>query len=338
MAAGFFDEQLRLEQLSKMGDSLEILNKHIDFELFRKTLESAFTVVDHRKGGRPCFDRVMMFKALVLKSTYNLSFEKLEYHIKDRLSFQRFLGLTLSDRVPDGNTVWDFNEALTKEGIIDQVFILLNEQLGAKGLIINNGSIVDASIVDAPIQRNTREENKQIKVGATPSDWTEPKKRQKDIDAAWTKKRNRSRYGYKNHIKVDKGSKLITNFEVTDASVHDSQLLNELLEDSDTRHQLYADSAYRSTEIEETLKEKRITSRIHHKAYKNKPLTEEQKRTNKSKSKVRARVEHIFGDISQSMTKVIVRQIGLIRNTSAITMFNICYNMRRSSYLQSKTD
>jgi len=337
MAAGFFDEQFRLEQLSKMGDPLEILNEHIDFESFREVLESAFPEVDKGKGGRPPYDRVMMFKTLVLKSTYNLSFEKLEYHIKDRLSFQRFLGLTLADRVPDGNTVWDFNEALTNQGIIDQIFILFNDQLKTKGLIMNNGSLVDASIVNAPIQRNTRKENEQLKEGTTPSDWSKHKDRQKDKDAAWTKKHNVSRYGYKNHIKADKGSKLITNFEVTDASVHDSQVLNELLEDSDSHHELYADSAYRGTEIEETLKEKKIVSRIHHKAYRNKPLTEKQKRTNRNKSKVRARVEHIFGDISQSMTKVIVRQIGLVRNTAAITLFNICYNMRRSSYLQSKT-
>jgi len=82
MASGFFDEQFRLEQLSKMGDPLVMLNKHVDFELFRSKLEEHFPKRDKSKGGRPSFDRVMMFKALVLKSTYNLSFDKLEYHIK----------------------------------------------------------------------------------------------------------------------------------------------------------------------------------------------------------------------------------------------------------------
>jgi len=337
MASGFFDEQFRLEQLSKMGDPLEILNMHVEFESFRTKLESIFPEKDKSKGGRPPFDRVMMFKALLLKSSYNLSFEKLEYHIKDRLSFQRFLGLTLADRVPDANTFWDFNEALTKEGVIDGIFVLLRKQLVAKGLIMHNGSIVDASIVNAPIQRNSQKENKIIKEGKHPSDWTDNKKSQKDKDAAWTKKHNISRYGYKNHIKVDKGSKLITNFEVTDASVHDSQVLIELLEESDSHHELYADSAYRSEEIEKELKARKIRSRIHKKGYRNKPLEDKDKVVNKRKSQTRARVEHVFGDIHQKMKKVIVRQIGLVRNAAAITMMNICYNMRRSSFLLSKS-
>lgn len=336
MAAGFFDEQFRLEQLSKMGDPLEILNKHVDFESFRNRIENSFPAREKSKGGRPPFDRLMMFKALLLKSTYNLSFEKLEYHIKDRLSFQRFLGLTLSDSVPDGNTFWDFNEALTVSGTIDAIFVLLNKQLTAQGLIVNNGSLVDASIVNAPIQRNSKEENTTIKKGVKPKDWLKNKARQKDIDAAWTKKHNINRYGYKNHIKVDKGSKLITNFEVTDASIHDSQVLIELLDDSDSNHQLYADSAYRSTEIERELKKRNVFSRIHKKGYRNKPLTKKDKSVNSNKSKIRARVEHIFGDIRQTIGTVMVRQIGLIRNAAAITMMNICYNMRRSGYLKSR--
>jgi transposase len=150
MASGLFDEQFRLQELTKMGDPLERLANHIDFEMFRELLENGFEKYDVSKGGRPPFDKVMMFKGLVLKSTYNLSFDKLEYHIKDRLSFQRFLGISLGDRVPDANTFWDFNEVITKKGIIDEVFEQLGQQLEKKGLIMNNGSIVDASIVDAP--------------------------------------------------------------------------------------------------------------------------------------------------------------------------------------------
>lgn len=337
MASGLFDEQFRLQELTKMGDPLEKLNKYIDFESFRELLENGFEKYDISKGGRPPFDRVMMFKGLVLKSMYALSFEKLEYHIKDRLSFQRFLGIRLGDRVPDANTFWDFNEAVSTRAIIDEVFERLGRQLEENGLIMNNGSIVDASIVDAPVQRNTKDENDQIKKGQKPSGWKENKARQKDVDADWVKKHKINRFGYKNHVKIDKGSKLITNFEVSTASVHDSQILDYLLEEKDAHHELYADSAYRSHKIERGLKQRRIRSRVHKKGYKNKPLNEADKAINKRKSKVRARVEHIFGDMRQIMGQIMVRQIGMVRNTAAITMMNICYNMRRSSYLLARS-
>jgi IS5 family transposase len=338
MASGLFDEQFRLQELTKMGDPLERLDKYIDFEMFRDLLESGYEQYDVTKGGRPSFDKVMMFKGLVLKSMYNLSFEKLEYHIKDRLSFQRFLGISLGDRVPDANTFWDFNEIVSKKGIIDEVFIQLRHQLTDQGLIMNNGSLVDASIVDAPVQRNTREENEKIKQGEKPAGWSGNKTSQKDLDADWTKKHGQHRYGYKNHIKVDKGSKLITNFEVSSASVHDSQMLGYLLEEEDAHHELYADSAYRSEQIEKELKGRKIRSRIHKKGYRGNPLNARDKAINTNKSRVRARVEHVFGDMCQTMGKIIVRQIGMVRNTAAITMMNICYNMRRSSYLLASSE
>lgn len=150
MASGFFDEPFRLQELTQMGDPLERLNKHIDFETFRELLESGFDTYDKSKGGRPPFDMILMFKGLVLKSMYNLSFEKFGFHIKDRLSFQRFLGIGLGDRVPEANTFWDYNEAETNKALIDEVFDQLGQQLEEKGLILNSGSLVDAGIVDAP--------------------------------------------------------------------------------------------------------------------------------------------------------------------------------------------
>lgn len=334
MAVGLFDQEFRLEELSKMGDPLEALDKAIDFAQFRPILESAFSHIDRSKGGRPPFDRVMMFKALVLRGMYNLSFEKLEYLIKDRLSFQRFLGINLSNRVPDANTYWDFNEALVKAKVHEEIFEQYTALLRSQGLIVNTGSMIDASIVDAPIQRNTKEENEKIKnEGEKPSGWSDNKSRQKDADARWTKKNGRSRYGYKNHIKADKKSKLITKYEVTAANVHDSQVLRDLLEQTDEHHELYADSAYRSAEFEQMLKDKKIRSRIHKKAKKGNPLSEKDKLINSKKSKVRVRVEHVFGDMLQVAGRILVRQIGMARNKAAITMMNLTYNFRRTTYL-----
>ena len=255
--------------------------------------------------------------------------------IKDRLSFQRFLGLQLSHRVPDANTVWDFREALTKAGAFDKLFNQLVKHLRDSGLIMNRGSIVDASIIQAPIQRNSKEENDQIKKGKRPRDWSGAKRSQKDIDARWTKKNGKSFFGYKNHIKIDHKSKLITKCEITAACVHDSQILESLLDEHDSNHTLYADSAYRSREIEGVLKDKEVTSRIHKKGYRNKTLTEKEKKVNKNKSRIRARVEHIFGMMHKRMSRKIVEQKTMSRNSARIILRNITYNLQRQTYLQT---
>lgn len=107
----------------------------------------------------------------------------------------------------------------------------------AKGYIAQEGSIVDASFVEVPRQRNSCEDNKKIKAGELPEGWDDPAKKNmvahKDKDARWTKKNNQSYYGYKDHVKIDSKSKLITNYKVTDASVHDSQTLKDLLDEMD---------------------------------------------------------------------------------------------------------
>jgi len=115
--AGFFDVDERLRQISAKGDSLERLNAVIDFELFRADVERAVPRADRVKGGRPAFDHVLMFKTLILQANHNLSDERTEYLIRDRLSFMRFLGLGLADTVPDANTIWTFREALRRAAL-----------------------------------------------------------------------------------------------------------------------------------------------------------------------------------------------------------------------------
>src|SRR5271154_6265281 len=168
--AGFFDVDERLKQLSAKGDSLERLNAVIDFELFRADLERAVRRSDRVKGGRPPFDHVLMFKTLVLQASHNLSDERTEYLIRDRLSFMRFLGLGLADTVPDANTIWTFREALTRARIagkpaIEGVFERFDAALAAAGFLGMSGQIIDASIVAAPKQRNTEGEKRDIKEG-----------------------------------------------------------------------------------------------------------------------------------------------------------------------------
>ncbi len=335
-----FDEHFLLERLTKLNDPLEKLNKYIDWKIFSPVLNQALisSERDETKGGRPSFDSLMMFKALIIQGIYNLSDDQLEYQITDRRSFMRFLNLKISDKVPDSKTIWNFRETLIAKGLIEKLFEQFNAILDEQGVFANEGRMVDASFVEAPRQRNTRDENKEIKSGETPESWkAKPHKlAQKDVDARWTKKNNTTFYGYKNHVKADTKTKLIVDYLVTDASVHDSQALDNLLNEKDAKQELYADSAYTGEPQENLIKKKNMKNKVHVKGYRNKPLTQKQKNKNTEKSRTRARVEHIFGFVQNSMHGSIVRTIGFVRANAKIGMMNLVYNISRCVQLKKQ--
>jgi IS5 family transposase len=330
-----FDEEFRKEKLTRQGDPLVLLNKMIDWEMFRPIITPIFEKEERGIGGRPPFDYVMMFKVVILQKYYNLSDDQVEFQILDRFSFMRFLELEMSDKVPDSKTVWLFRENLTNAGIIENLFERFKMKLEQLGYIVNEGKMIDASFVEVPRQRNNREENKQIKEGQTPEEWKkEPHKlSQKDIEARWTKKNNETFYGYKNHVKVDTKSKLIDKYEVTPANVHDSQELENLLEERDEGQTLHADSAYTGEDHENAIENVKMKNRVIEKGYKNKPLTDKQKATNKAKSKIRVRVEHVFGFMENSMNGSFIRSIGALRANANIGLMNLTYNICRSIQL-----
>src|SRR5665811_786157 len=205
---GFFDADNRLTALSAKGDPLEAIDRLIPWESFRGDIEAAvLTPEAERKSmaGRKPIDSIVLFRMLILQSLYNLSDEQVEYQVRDRLSFTRFLTFGIEDCIPDGTTLWLFREKLAKAGVIEKLFDRFDQHLGAKGYIARGGQIVDATIVPVPKQRNTREENEAIKGGETPKAWKKKpaKNRQKDKDARWTKKHGRSFYGYKIHVNAD---------------------------------------------------------------------------------------------------------------------------------------
>ena len=334
---GFFDEETGLSELSRKGDFLEKLNSSIDWEIFRRPVEQAIRETDPKgSGGRPPNDAVVMVKTLILRELYQLSDDVMEFQIMDRLSFQRFLGLGLSDDVPDAKAIWYYRNELTKSGVIKKLFDLFYKELEKKRVVANKGIIVDATFTEVPRQRNSREENQEIIEGKVPEEWlkkeNEVKLRQKDTDARWTKKNGSSYYGYKNHVKVDAKSKIIQSYTVTSAEVHDSQEMEALLNDGDEGQSMYGDSAYRSEEIEEVLEKKNIRSMIHEKSYRNRPLTKTQKKRNKAKSRTRARVEHVFGFMENTMKVKRLRAIGKQRIEGIIGLINLTYNICR--YLQ----
>ncbi|MHB1797395.1 MAG: transposase [Vulcanimicrobiaceae bacterium] len=214
-----------------MGDPLVGLSAPIDWELFRAEIETVHQKERKSTAGRKPIDVVLMFEILVLQRLYNLSDDLAEYQIRDRASFQRFLGVHVEDGAPDAKTLWFFKERFQERGY------------AARG-----GQMVDAVFVEVPRQRNTHEENETIKAGKTPEAWlAHPNKlAQKDVDARWTSKRNQRYYGYKNHVNAVPKHKLIRSYAVTDASVHDSQALDAVLNMAPTDPQAFADSAYRS--------------------------------------------------------------------------------------------
>lgn len=331
---GFFDLGDRYAGLDKFGDSLVLLKKTIPWENFRPELKALWRRPDEERksrAGRKPWDEILMFRVLALQQLYNLSDDQIEYQIRDRLSFMRFLDLGIEDPVPDAKTVWLYREKLAKAGLIKTLFDKFDAYLRDNGYLAMGGQIVDASIVPVPRQRNTREENERIKAGEMPEDWDgKPhKKRQKDVDARWTKKHGKTHYGYKNHVNIDRRHKFVRDYEVTDASVHDSQALDELIDAGNTSSQLWGDSAYRSQETERSLGEKGYRSHIHHKGNRGKPLNERQRKANKTRSKIRVRVEHVFGFQERSMGGKLIRTISMVRAKAKIGMMNLVYNMSR---------
>lgn len=339
MQLGFFDLDNRYAQLSKLNDPLVELNRIIDWNLFADLLAETTTKPRKSEAGRKPFDRVMLFKMLVLQRMNNLSDDRLEYQVRDRLSFMRFLGLDLAGVVPDAKTMWVFREELKDNHLMDRLFARFDECLRELEVELKSGQIIDATFVSVPKQRNTREENKIIKEDAVPVEWGENphKLAQKDIDARWTKKNNESFYGYKDHVNMDRDTKLITAWEVTSAQIHDSQVLEEVLQSPEVGGaDIYADSAYRSTTQEESLVTSNYTSQIHEKGTRNHPLTEAQKSSNKEKSRVRARVEHVFGSMTNELGGITIRTIGYGRAKVQIGLLNLVYNIKRVATLIRK--
>ena len=309
---------------------MEKLDIVIDWRLFEGILNRVFAKENKGAGGRPPYNYLLLFKSLILQRLFNISDNQAEFQINDRMTFKRFLGMSLGDQVPDAKTIWLFRDTLVKAGVIEELFNSFSFQLEQQGIISHKGTIVDAMFVEAPRQRNTRDENQQIKEGKTPEDWEKPenvhKVRQKDTDARWTIKNKDRHFGYKDHVKVDAESKLITGYSVTDASVHDSQVLIGLMDEIDKV--LYADSAYSRNPIAEQLP-KGIENQIHEKEYRNRPLSEEQKAENKRESRIRSRIEHIFGYMTGTMRGITVRSIGIARAKFNIGLTNLIYNLCR---------
>jgi IS5 family transposase len=352
---GFFDAEARLQALSAKGDPLERLAVAVDFELFRAELEAALQRSDRSKGGRPPYDPVLMFKALVLQTLYTLSDEQTEYQLKDRLSFMRFVGLALHEPVPDAATIWLFREQLVRAGAVERLFARFDAILREQGLLAMGGQIVDATVVQARPARLTAEEKATIRDGGTPEGWSPARRAQIDRDARWTLKRGRRRpppeggapstrwavelavplFGYKSHLGIDRAHGLIRTWTVTHAAAHDGAQLGSLLDPANTASGVWADTAYRSAANLELLARHGRVGHLQRKKPRGQPMPRHVARGNAKRGKVRAAVEHVFAAQKQRLG-LIIRTVGIARARAKIGLANLAYNFTRFAWLAAQ--
>jgi hypothetical protein len=198
MSKGFGRIEKRRQRLEEDKDPLKALNEMVPWEVFRPELEQLGRKERKSNAGRKAIDPLILFKLLLLKHLYNLSHEQTEYQAHDRASCRRFLDLGENAEIPDATTIGKFEEQLRQAGLMEVLFEQFEAFVRQSGYAAQGGQIVDATIIPVPIQRNSREENQQIKQGEIPTEWTEnpDKLAQKDTDARWTQKNGHSYFGY----------------------------------------------------------------------------------------------------------------------------------------------
>ncbi len=344
--AGLFGLSDHLKRLSAYGDPLEELVRIVDFEVFRPALVAALAYGDGAKGGRPPYDPVVMLKVLILAAQNNVSDGRMEYLIRDRLSWLRFLGFDLGAPTPDANTIRLFREKLTEAGAMDTLFAAFDRQLRERGYLPMGGQIVDATLVAAPKQRNRQAEKDAIKEGKSAGEiWPdEPAKAaQKDTDARWTLKFARARptadgkpgidiaipsFGYKSSVSICRRFGFIRKGKVTDGARFDGRMLRDVVTSDNTASDVWADTAYRSEANERWLRQNGKVSRIHRRKPKGRPMPERTAKANAAKSRVRARVEHVFAHQKDKMG-LFIRTIGIKRAQAKVALANLAYNMHR---------
>jgi transposase, IS5 family len=351
---GFFDGDERLKALSAAGDPLERLAKVVDFEVFRDALEAALSRSDRAKGGRPPYDRVLMFKVLVLQTLYTLSDDQIEYQLKDRLSFMRFVGLALHDPVPDAKTIWLYREQLARAGATERLFARFDALLRAKGWLAMGGQIVDATVIAARRPRLTQAEKHTIRDGGVPAEWKPARRAQIDRDGRWTIKRGGKReatpdgghnrqpeiavpvFGYKNHVGIDREHGFLRRYTVTPAAAYDGGQLGAVLDPDNTASDVWADTAYRSAANLALLERRGLKPQFQRKKPRGKKMPAHIARGNATRARVRSRVEHVFA-AQKCRLGLLVRTVGMVRARVKIGLANLAYNFTRLAWLQART-
>jgi len=256
-----------------------------------------------------------MLKALLLQQFYALSDADLEEAINDRVSFRKFLGLSLEAASPDHTTLCRFRNRLAELGLSEKLFAEFERQLEKRGLILKRGTMIDASLVDSPYRPGSPGG------GRAPFD--------EDARPVARQGKPGGRYGYKVHIGVDHGSRLIRRLDLTGANTNDTIPADALV--CGDEHAVYADKAYAKRERSRSLRSRGIKPRIMHKTWGGgPPLTRWQQRHNKLIAPLRCQVEGVFATVKRWMGMAKVRYRGLAKNKSHWYLVALAYNMKRA--------
>ncbi len=295
--------------------TLERLNRELDWDRLGSLMDGMYP----SPKGRPAYPPLMMFKVSILQQWYGASDPEIEAALLERLSFRSFVGLELHDQTPDHSTISRFRKQLRKRGLGKKLFEEVNRQLDGKGLMVKKGTLVDATLVESQARRPS-----SPKGSAEKSD-TDP-------DADWTKRPGRYHFGYKVHLGVDQGSRLIRKAALTPANVNDTKMADDLI--SGDEEAVYGDRAYSSKDRRERLEAVGIKDRTMQRANKHHPILSclEQKR-NRLISRVRMPVEGVFGTLKRTYGYARVRYMGLGRNETEMWFKCIAYNLRRADKL-----
>jgi transposase, IS5 family len=301
---------LEMEQRLSSGHFLRQIDNQLDWKPFAVMFQELYP--SHR--GRPSYPPLMLFKALLLQQWYGLSDPGLEEAIRDRLSFQRFLGLSLHDAVPDETTICRFRNLLAQKEMGERLLALLEEQLDAQGLLVKQGSLIDATLLKS--QRRPPRKGE-----ASP-----------DPDANWVRKGKDAHFGYKGHLTVDKGSGLVRQIKLTKASYGETLLLEEMLMGDEAA--VFADKAYAKASRRVALAKQDIFCGIMHKATPGHPLNPWQRLLNRWWARVRVAVELVIGTLKRHYGIDRMRYVGHHRNWLHLILVGMGYNLKRMLVLQ----
>lgn len=298
---------------TKVGrnETLDRLIRDVKWYRFEKLLSG----LKPEGAGRPPYDPLLMLKALLLQQWYRLSDAELEEALNDRVSFRRFLGLSLEDAAPDHTTLCRFRIRLTEAGLADKLFAEFEKQLDQRGLLLKRGTMIDASLVESP-HRPASADGERAAV---------------DPDAALTARKGQrgTHYGYKIHAGVDQTSRLIRALKLTPANVNDTVPADELVRGDEQA--VYADKAYAKRARRLWLADLGIKPRIMHKSWGGGPaLRPSQKRHNALIGKIRAEVEGVFATLKRWLGFAKVRYRSLAKNAAHFNLVALAYNMNRS--------
>lgn len=307
--------------VAKMGGKrtaalLDALDASIDWESLARPVRAVYRNDD---GGAPAEPAVMMLKVVMLQKWFNLSDPQAEEQLNDRMSFRRFVGLRGQDAAPDETTIVKFRKRLREANLDAKLFDIVTRSIGKRGLLLKEGTLVDALIIEAPTGRRTGEKDQAGQEITT-----------RDPDASFTRKHDRTYHGYKGHLAVDR-SGLVTGFEFSTASHHDSRYIDGLTRD-ETRA-VIADSAYSDADRRNRLENRKVTAGIAYKRSRGqKELSPFLKKLNRAIASVRAGVEHTIARL-RKWGAAAARYRGERRNRFDFAMILVAHNLRRMWWL-----